>query len=73
MGQVEARGGTSEIYAVQLSPEIGATRSVTTYHKLVVEDFSTGQGSSSLLSSAPLTPRQIELGQQIARKHGLTE
>jgi hypothetical protein len=70
MAQVEARGGTSEVFAVQLSPQIGVTRSRTTFVKSMIDDFSIKQ--ASLLSSAPLTQAQIELGQQIARKHGLT-
>lgn len=70
MAQAEARGGTGEVYAVQLGPPVGVTKSKAGYVKYTLNDFSIKQ--ASLLSSAPLTQAQIELGQQIARKHGLT-
>ncbi len=73
MAQAEAHGMTSEIFNVQMSPEIGKTQSVTTYRKVILDDFATVQFPGSLLSSAPLTQRQIELGQKIAEKYGLTE
>jgi hypothetical protein len=70
MAQAEARGGTSEVYPVHLAPPIAITRNKAAYVKSKINDFSIKQ--ASLLSAAPLTQAQIELGQQIARKHGLT-
>lgn len=35
--------------------------------------YFSGLENVSLLSSAPLSQHQIDLGQQIARKHGFTE
>lgn len=71
MVQIEAKGGTKEVFAVQITPNYGETCSNTAYYESEIEDF-VPEGTI-LLSSAPPTSAQIELGQRIAKQHGLTE
>lgn len=77
MNAVELEGTKGAVYQVQLLPPIGETIFTSTFCRYVIDssDWKTDASFSapSLLSSAPLTQHQIELGQQIARTHGLTE
>lgn len=72
MVHAEAKGQTREVFSVQhVEQAYGEAYSATSYYMASVEQF-VPEGTI-LLSSAPPTQAQIELGQRIARKHGLTE
>ena len=78
MHAAELQGTKGAIYKAQLLPPKGETIFISKFHRYSMIDASgwnipISLSRPSLLSSAPLTQQQIELGQQIARKHGLTE
>lgn len=77
MPTVESGGAKNRVFVSQLLPIEGKTFLESVYYCFRIDknDWTVPALSlrPSLLSSAPLTQQQIELGVKIARKHGLTE
>lgn len=76
MNTAELQGTRGPVYQAQLLPPEGETVFTSTFYRYNIDSSEWKTQISipmpSLLSSAPLTQRQIELGQKIAAKHGLT-
>jgi hypothetical protein len=76
MNTAELQGTRGAVYQAQLLPPEGETIFTSTFYRYSVDlsdwKIQISLPIPSLLSSATLTQQQIELGQKIAAKHGLT-